>query len=73
MIDGAVASGQMNLAALEQKVIKDHTLLPGEWVGGQLHIEPPQADAAGAPKAYVITVPVADEIHEITVSQGAAV
>lgn len=73
LVDGAVASGQMNLAALEQNVIKDNTLLPGEWVGGQLHIEPPQSEATGTPKTYVITVPVGDEIHEITVSQGAPV
>lgn len=72
MVDNAVASGQMNLAALEQNVIKDNTVMPGEWVGGQLHIEPPQADAAGGPKAYVITVPVGGEVHEITVSQGTA-
>jgi hypothetical protein len=72
MIDGAVAAGQMNLAALEQNVIKDNTLMPGEWVGGQLHIEPPEAEAAGATKTYVITVPVGGEIHEIVVAQGNA-
>ena len=60
----------MDLAALEQNVIKDNTLLPGEWVGGQLHIEPPQNEAAGATKTYVVTVLVGDEIHEITVAQG---
>jgi hypothetical protein len=70
MIDGAVSAGQMNLAALEQNVIKDNTLMPGEWVGGQLHIEPPEGGADGATKTYVITVPVGDEIHEIVVAQG---
>lgn len=69
MIEDTVAAGQLNLAALEQNVVKDNTLLPNEWVGGQLHIEPPQGGTEG-PKTYVITVPVGDEIHEITVSQG---
>ncbi len=69
LIDSTVAASQLNLAALEQNVIKDNTLLPGEWVGGQLHIEPPEGGTAG-PKVYVITVPVGDEVHEITVSQG---
>jgi hypothetical protein len=72
MIGDTVAAGQLNLAALEQNVIKDNTVMPAEWVGGQLHIEPP-AGAANAAKAYVITVPVGDDIHEITVNQGSGV
>lgn len=72
MIGGAVAAGQVNLAALEQNVIKDNTVMPTEWIGGQLHIEPP-AGAGNVAKAYVITVPVGDDIHEITVTQGRGV
>ncbi|WP_232628301.1 hypothetical protein [Methylobacterium sp. Leaf118] len=72
LIGETVAGGQLNLAALEQNVIKDNTVMPAEWVGGQLHIEPP-AGGVGAAKAYVITVPVGNDIHEITVTQGKAV
>ena len=40
MISGIVEQGQQNMASLEQGVIKDNTLLPGEWYGGQLHLQP---------------------------------
>jgi hypothetical protein len=71
MIGNAVATGQANMAALEQTVMKDNTLLPGEWYGGQLHFAPPEADASGL-KTYRITIPIGSELHEIEVSQGAA-
>jgi hypothetical protein len=41
MISTTIESGQRNMAALEQSVIKDNTLMPGEWYGGQLHFAPP--------------------------------
>jgi hypothetical protein len=34
MIAATVETGQRNMAALEQSVIKDNTLMPGEWYGG---------------------------------------
>ena len=43
------------MAALEQTVIKDNTLMPGEWYGGQLHIAPP-TDQAGGQKTYTIVI-----------------
>jgi hypothetical protein len=69
MVDGAVEAGRQNLAALEQQVIKDNTLMPGEWYGGQLHFAPPQ-QTEGKPKTYTITIRVGDDIHEIDVEQG---
>jgi len=56
---------------LEVRRLQVVEAFPNEWVGGQLHIEPPDGATAG-PKTYVITVPVVDELHEITVSQGGA-
>lgn len=41
MIARTIEAGQRNMAALEQSVIKDNTLMPGEWYGGQLHVAPP--------------------------------
>ena len=41
MISATVETGQRNMAVLEQSVIKDNTLMPGEWYGGQLHLAPP--------------------------------
>ena len=38
MFAATIERGQQNMAQLEQAVIKDNTLMPGEWYGGQLHI-----------------------------------
>ena len=52
MFAATVETGQRNMAALEQSVIKDNTLMPGEWYGGQLHIAPPTDQAGGQKKLY---------------------
>jgi hypothetical protein len=69
MIAATVEQGQRNMATLEQAVIKDNTVLPGEWYGGQLHLQPPSSDA-GPLKNYVITVQVGPDRHEIDVMQA---
>jgi hypothetical protein len=66
-----VENGQRNMAALEQSVIKDNTLMPGEWYGGQLHLAPP-TDQGGGPKTYSITIKVGSDLHVIEVAQGPA-
>ena len=71
MISGIVEQGQQNMAALEQGVIKDNTLLPGEWYGGQLHLQPPSREGEGA-KQYSIALLIGNERHEIDISQGSA-
>jgi hypothetical protein len=69
MFAATVESGQRNMAALEQSVIKDNTLMPGEWYGGQLHLAPP-TDQGGGPKTYSITIKVGSDLHVIEVAQG---
>jgi hypothetical protein len=71
MIAATVETGQRNMATLEQSVIKDNTLMPGEWYGGQLHLAPP-TDQGGGPKMYTIVITVGSERHVIDVSQGPA-
>jgi hypothetical protein len=70
MIAAAVENGQRNLDTLERSVIKDDTLLPGEWYGGQLQFDPPSGSDA---KNYVITVQIGDDTHQINVTQSSAV
>lgn len=70
MIANTIEQGQRNMAALEQGVIKDNTLLPGEWYGGQLHISPPTS--VEGPKQYSISLRVGGERHEIDVVQDRA-
>lgn len=66
-----VETGQRNMAALEQSVIKDNTLMPGEWYGGQLHLAPP-TDQAGGQKTYTIVITVGTDRHVVDVAQGPA-
>jgi hypothetical protein len=71
MISATVEAGQRNMAALEQSVIKDNTLMPGEWYGGQLHLAPP-TDQGGAAKSYTIVITVGTDRHVIDVTQAPA-
>jgi hypothetical protein len=69
MISATVERGQQNMAMLEQAVIKDNNLLPGEWYGGQLHLSPPASPPSGNTKSYTIALLVGGERHVIDVSQ----
>jgi hypothetical protein len=71
MVAATVETGQRNMAVLEQSVIKDNTLMPGEWYGGQLHLAPP-TDQGGAQKSYTIVITVGTDRHVIDVAQGPA-
>jgi hypothetical protein len=70
MIDATIEQGRANMANLERSVIKDNTLLPGEWYGGQLHIQPLISEQ-GPMKLYSIVVRVGADRHEFQISQGA--
>ena len=69
MIAATIERGRQNLDALEQSVIKDNTLFPGEWYGGRLVFDPPDGDAD---KNYQITIQVGPDLHQIDISQERA-
>lgn len=71
MVAATVETGQRNMAALERTVIKDDTLLPGEWYGGKLYLAPP-ADQEGGQKSYTIVITVGPDRHVIDIAQGPA-
>jgi len=71
VIASTVETGQRNMAMLEQSVIKDNTLMPGEWYGGQLHIAPP-TEQDGAKKSYTIIITVGQDRHVVDIAQGPA-
>ncbi len=50
MISAMSKRARRNMATLEQSVVKDNTLMPVEWYGGQLHLAP-SADQAGGQKS----------------------
>lgn len=65
MIDNAVQTGQRNMAALEGMILKDNTIMPGEWYGGRIIIQPLAGDG---PKAYRIQVQAGNDRHEFSIS-----
>ena len=71
MIASTIERGRQNLAALEGGVIKDNTLLPGEWYGGQLHLQPLLSESAGTQKTYTISLVIGSDRHDIDIVQGA--
>jgi hypothetical protein len=68
-IDAAIKDGHSNLAKLEREVIKDNTLMPGEWYGGALHVQAPAEAGASGPKRYAIALTIGPDRHEIEVLQ----
>jgi hypothetical protein len=70
MISGVIERGQQNLATLENSVLKDNTVMPGEWIGGQVYFSPPEGQL-GKSKHYAITVSLGGEVHTIEVTQEA--
>lgn len=70
MFAATVERGQQNVAQLEQSVIKDNTLMPGEWYGGQLHLSPPTTPPSGNQKTYSIVIMVGADRHVIEVAQS---
>lgn len=69
MIANTVARGQANMAALERGVLKDNSIMPGEWIGGQLHFTPPEAET-GQSKQYTISISIGGDVHDIDVTQS---
>lgn len=72
MIAATIERGQANLIGLERGVVKDNTLLPGEWYGGQLHLQPLISESSSGPKTYHISLLVGGDRHEIDIVQSAA-
>jgi hypothetical protein len=62
------AEGELNLQRLEQTILKDHTVLPGEWYGGTIVLEVPPR-GAGDITEYTISVRFGGEVHEFQVRQ----
>lgn len=62
---------EANMAALETEVLKDNTVMPGEWIGGTVTFEAPRKEhAEGAVKTYSIAVKVGEETHVIEAIQA---
>jgi hypothetical protein len=65
------AQGEHNLARLQQTIIKDHTLMPGEWFGGLVVLDTPKKSESGLAE-YLITIDLGGEAHTFRVRQTPA-
>jgi hypothetical protein len=71
LISATIEQGQQNLATLEKSVIKDDTLLPGEWYGGLLVLQPlASSESRNPPKTYSIALLVGQDRHQIDITQS---
>lgn len=63
------ATGQRNLAALQNTVLKDNTVMPGEWIGGRVILDSPKQSRNGRAN-YKIDVEFGGEVHSFNVLQS---
>jgi hypothetical protein len=63
------AQGQQRLGELQGTILKDNTVLPGEWIGGLVVLDAPP-EAADGVASYRIDVRFGDEVHSFEVSQA---
>jgi len=61
------SSAQNALTTLRATILKDHTLMPNEWHGGVIVLDPPEMSKEGA--QYQISLWLDGEEHVFTVSQ----
>ena len=69
MVGGAVLEGMERLDELGQTALKDGRLMPGQWHGGQVHVERPSAEGR---RTYTLVVVVGPDRHEFDVVQQTA-
>jgi len=63
------AQGQQRLGELQNTILKDNTVLPGEWIGGIVVLDRP-AKAADGVARYQIDILFGDEVHSFAVNQA---
>jgi hypothetical protein len=63
------ADGERSLETLADTIIKDHTILPGEWYGGSVVLQVPPKSEDGAAE-YRISVHVESEAYTFKVAQA---
>jgi hypothetical protein len=63
------AQGKQALDSLQDSILKDNTVLPGEWVGGVVVLDAPSKSGDGT-ATYRIDVSLPGEVHSFVVSQA---
>jgi hypothetical protein len=63
------ARGEQTLGELQNTILKDNTVMPGEWVGGVVVLDTPEKAPDGIAQ-YKINVEFGGEVHSFSVSQA---
>jgi hypothetical protein len=63
------AQGQQRLSELQTTILKDNTVLPGEWVGGMVVLDIPDKTPDGV-MHYQTDVHFGNEVHSFTINQA---
>lgn len=66
---GSAERGDEAIARFEETVMKDHTVMPGEWFGGQMHIQAPSDIPADQIANYRVTIRLGPDTHTFDVVQ----
>lgn len=66
---GSAERGDEAIARFEEVVMKDHTVMPGEWFGGQLHVQAPSDIPADQTATYRVTIRLGPDTHAFDVVQ----
>ena len=61
------AQGEKNLALLQGTILKDNTVMPSEWYGGTVVLDPPKRDN-NQPARYEVVIEFGGEEHTFSVS-----
>lgn len=64
-IRSAAAEGEINVAALENNMLMDNTILPGESYGGAFVFDAAKVTKLSDPKQYTINLKIGPDIHKI--------
>lgn len=68
-IENIQANGDAQLSHLKDTILKDHTIMPGEWHGGVIVLDAPEKEDNGRVE-YSIAVPFDQDMHAFTVTQA---
>ncbi|WP_126539681.1 hypothetical protein [Oharaeibacter diazotrophicus] len=64
-INAATTAGELNVAALENTMLMDNTILPGESYGGLFQFDPAKVAKLTDPKNYIVNFRVGRDLHQI--------
>lgn len=64
-IRSAAIDGELNVAALENNMLMDNTILPGESFGGAFVFDAAKVKKTSDPKQYTINFKIGSDVHKI--------